>query len=107
MRFYEFSPAEPALQRQAQPKKNTRVSPPAPPTTSPETTVQPRALLRRKAQDKLTAQITKSAQNLTPTQDDLVIAFTRFSDAQRKADAEFKEKRTATAAAAAASKNKG
>ncbi len=89
MRFYEFSPAEPAIKasrrltQSATPQRSHAASPPA---------LIPQAVLHQQAQAKLTSQIAKSAQNVTPNQDDMAIAFARYAQAQRQADTDFEQR---------------
>ena len=97
MRFYEFSPQpnRPVLKisQQAQPQAAT--SPNTTPTpsqlnTASQTTepirAYPRAYQHERIQNKLTADIAKSAQTVKPSEDDIVIANMRYARAQRAAD---------------------
>ena len=97
MRFYEFAPQpnRPVLKISQQPQAatspNTTPTPfprNTPPTaTAPESIkVYPRAWQHERIQNKLAANIAKSAQTVAPTEDDIVIANMRYADAQRAAD---------------------
>ena len=97
MRFYEFAPQpnRPVLkisqQAQATTRANTTptVSPsntaPTPQTTEP-IKVFPRAWQHERIQNKLAADIAKSAQTVKPSADDLALASMRYAEAQRAAD---------------------
>ncbi len=99
MRFYEFAPQpnRPVLKisQQAQPQAAT--SPNTTPTAFPSNTattptapepvkVYPRAYQHELIQNKLAADIAKSAQTVKPSEDDIVFANMRYADAQRAAD---------------------
>ena len=99
MRFYEFAPQpnRPVLKisQQAQPQAAT--SPNTTPTAFPSNTaptptapesikVYPRAWQHERIQNKLAADIAKSAQTVKPSEDDIVIANMRYAEAQRAAD---------------------
>jgi hypothetical protein len=99
MRFYEFAPQpnRPVLKisQQAQPQAVTSANTtptPFPSNTAPtsQTTepirAYPRAYQHERIQNKLAADIAKSAQTVAPTEDDIVIANMRYADAQRAAD---------------------
>ena len=97
MRFREFAtPARPVLKISQQ--ANTPATPL--PKNTPSTTaapepvrVYPRQWQRAWLQKYLAAQMARSAQTLTPTDDDIAIAMLRYGEAQRQADAEY-ERRT-------------
>ena len=102
MRFYEFAlqPNRPVLKisQQAQPQATTiaNTSPTAFPSNTaqtPQTTepikVFPRAWQHERIQNKLAADIAKSAETVKPTEDDIVIANMKYADAQRAADEAF------------------
>ena len=99
MRFYEFAPQpnRPVLKisQLAQPQAATRAN--TTPTAFPSNTattptapepvkVYPRAYQHELIQNKLAADIAKSAQTVAPTEDDIVIANMKYADAQRAAD---------------------
>ena len=98
MRFYEFAlqPNRPVLKisQQAQSavtRANTTPTPfPSNTATTPQTTepirVYPRAWQHEQIQNKLAADIAKSAQTVKPSEDDIAIANMRYSEAQRAAD---------------------
>ena len=99
MRFYEFAPQpnRPVLKisQQAQPQAvtsaNTTPAPSQRNTASTSQTTEPikvfpRAYQHERIQNKLAANIAKSAQTVAPTEDDIVIANMRYADAQRAAD---------------------
>lgn len=103
MRFYEFAPQpnRPVLkisqQAESQAVKKTIAQPAATPTSFPRNTlhiatapepikVYPRAWQRERIQNKLAADIAKSAQTVKPSEDDIAIANMRYADAQRTAD---------------------
>jgi len=92
MRFYEFAPQpnRPVLKisQQAQPQTATSAytTPPAFPSSTaptPQTTepiqVYPRAWQHERIQNKLAADIAKSAVTAKPTEDDIVIANMRYA----------------------------
>jgi len=92
MRFVEFAPqAKPVTSR---PVANT---PPTPlPTNTPPTAVSPepikvypRAWQHEWVQRYLSAQMAKDAQTNTPTELDMVKAFTIHAQAQRQADTDY------------------
>ena len=93
MRFYEFAPQpnRPVLKisQQAQPAATPTAFPsntaPTPQTTEP-IRAYPRAWQRERIQNKLAADIAKSAQTVKPSEDDIVIANMRYAQAQRAAD---------------------
>ena len=99
MRFYEFAPQpnRPVLKisQQAQPQAATsaNTTPTALPSntattpTAPEPVkVYPRAYQHERIQNKLAADIAKSAQTVKPSEDDIVIANMKYAEAQRAAD---------------------
>jgi hypothetical protein len=99
MRFYEFAPQpnRPVLkisqqaQTQAVKDANTTPAPSQRNTAStPQTTepikVFPRAWQHERIQNKLAADIAKSAETVKPTEDDIVIANMKYARAQRAAD---------------------
>jgi len=99
MRFYEFAsiPNRPVLKisQQAQPQTATSAnttptafpSSIAPTAVAPESIkVLPRAYQHERIQNKLAADIAKSAQTVIPSEDDIVIANMRYARAQRAAD---------------------
>ncbi len=98
MRFYEFAqPNRPVLKisQQAQPQATTTANTPptafllnaVPTPVAPESIkVYPRAYQHERIQNKLAADIAKSAQTVKPTEDDIVIANMRHAEAQRAAD---------------------
>ncbi len=99
MRFYEFAPQpnRPVLKisQQAQPQAATSAnttptalpSNTAPTPTAPEPIkVYPRAYQHERIQNKLAANIAKSAETVKPTEDDIVIANMKYAEAQRAAD---------------------
>ena len=99
MRFYEFAsqPNRPVLKisQQAQPQTATSAytTPPAFPSNTASTSqttepikVYPRAWQRERIQNKLAADIAKSAQTVKPSEDDLALASMRHARAQRAAD---------------------
>ena len=93
MRFYEFAPQpnRPVLKisQQAQPAATPTPFPTntAPTPTAPESIkVYPRAWQHEWIQKKLAADITKSAQTVKPSADDLALASMRYAEAQRAAD---------------------
>ena len=98
MRFYEFAPQpnRPVLKisQQAQSavtRANTTPTP-FPSNTAPtaQTTepirAYPRAYQHERIQNKLAADIAKSAETVKPTEDDIVIANMKYAEAQRAAD---------------------
>ena len=93
MRFYEFAPQpnRPVLKisQQAQPATIPTPFPsntvPTPQTTEP-IRAYPRAYQHERIQNKLAADIAKSAQTVAPTEDDIAIANMRYAEAQRAAD---------------------
>ena len=103
MRFYEFAtPARPVLkisqQAQVAASANTPATPlpsNTPPTAAaPEPIrVYPRQWQRAWLQKYLAAQMARSAQTIKPTAEDMALAFFRYGEAQRAADAEY-ERRT-------------
>ncbi len=105
MRFYEFAPQpnRPVLKisQQAQPQAATsaHTTPPAFPSNTAPTPqaaelikVFPRAWQHEWIQNKLAADIAKSAQTVKPTEDDIAIANMRYAEAQRAADEAYAEK---------------
>ncbi len=98
MRFYEFAqPNRPVLKisQQAQPQATTTANTPptafplnaVPTPVAPESIkVYPRAYQHERIQNKLAADIAKSAQTVEPSADDLALASMRFAQAQRAAD---------------------
>jgi hypothetical protein len=101
MRFYEFAPQpnRPVLKisQQAQSaatRANTTPTPfpsnaaPTAQTTEP-IRAYPRAYQHERIQNKLAADIAKSAETVKPTEDDIVIANMKYADAQRAADEAF------------------
>ncbi len=102
MRFYEFAPQpnRPVLKisQQAQPQAVTSAN--TTPTAFPSNTAQtavapepikvyPRAYQHERIQNKLAADIAKSAQTVKPTEDDIVIANMKYAQAQRAADESY------------------
>jgi hypothetical protein len=98
MRFYEFAqPNRPVLKisQQAQPQTATsanttpiafqRNTAPIPQAVEP-VKVYPRAYQHERIQNKLAADIAKSAQTIKPSEDDIVIANMHYAEAQRAAD---------------------
>ena len=105
MRFYEFAtPARPVLKisQQAQASANTPATP-IPQNTPPTAVsaepvhVYPRQWQRAWLQRYLAAEMARSAQTVKPTEDDKALAFFRYGEAQRQADADY-ERRTGKAA---------
>ena len=103
MRFYEFAPQpnRPVLKisQQAQPQATTNTPPTAFPSNTAPTPqaaepvkVFPRAWQHEWMQNKLAADIAKSAQTVKPTEDDIAIANMRYAEAQRAADEAYAEK---------------
>jgi hypothetical protein len=93
MRFYEFAPApnRPVLKISQQATTNTTPTPfPSNTAPTPQTAesikVYPRAYQHERIQNKLAADIAKSAQTVNPSEDDIVIANMRYAEAQRAAD---------------------
>ena len=99
IRFYEFAPQtnHPVFEisQQAQPQAATsaNTTPTALPSntattpTAPEPVkVYPRAYQHERIQNKLAADIAKSAQTVKPSEDDIVIANMKYAEAQRAAD---------------------
>ena len=99
MRFYEFAPQpnSPVLKisQQAQPQaaislNTTPTAFPSNTASTPQTTepirAYPRAYQHERIQNKLAADIAKSAQTVKPTEDDIVIANMKYAEAQRAAD---------------------
>ena len=102
MRFYEFAlqPNRPVLKisQQAQPQAatSTNTTPTALPSntvptpTAPESIkVYPRAWQHERIQNKLAADIAKSAHTTKPSEDDIVIANMKYAEAQRAADEDY------------------
>ena len=93
MRFYEFAPQpnRPVLNisQQAQPSA-TPTAFPSNTAQTPQTTepirAYPRAFQHKLIQNKLVADIAKSAQTVKPSEDDIVIANMKYAEAQRAAD---------------------
>ncbi len=92
MRFNEFAePNSPLLkisqraQPAATPTSFQRNTVPTPQTTEP-IKVYPRAWQHEWIQNKLAADIAKSAQTVKPSADDLALASMRYAEAQRAAD---------------------
>lgn len=92
MRFYEFSPAEPAMKASPRPTQRSVRTAPQEPPPAPQTALIPEAVLHQQAQAKLLSQIAKSAQNVIPNHDDMAIAFARYAQAQRQADTDFAQR---------------
>ena len=93
MRFREFAtPARPVLKISQQ--ANTPATP-LPTNTAPTAApaepirVYPRQWQRAWLQKYLAAQMARSAQTIKPTADDMVLAFFRYGEAQRQADAAY------------------
>jgi hypothetical protein len=99
MRFYEFAPQpnRPVLKISQQAQTQATTSPNTTPTAFPSNTaptptapesikVFPRAWQHERIQNKLAADIAKSAQTVKPSEDDIVIANMKYADAQRAAD---------------------
>lgn len=92
MRFYEFSPAEPAIKASRRPTQRTERNVAHELRSAPQAPLIPQAVLHQQAQAKLASQIAKSAQNVTPNHDDMAIAFARYAQAQRQADTDFEQR---------------
>ena len=98
MRYYEFAtPARPIL-KISQPAQAAGANTPATPlpsNTQPTATpaepirVYPRAWQREWLQRYLAARMAQSAQTITPTADDMAIAFFKYGEAQSAADADY------------------
>ena len=99
MRFYEFAPQpnRPVLKISQQAQQQAATSPNTTPTPFPSNTppapvppepvkVYPRAYQHELIQNKLAADIAKSAETVKPTEDDIVIANIKYAEAQRAAD---------------------
>ncbi len=97
MRFYEFAQQlnRPVLKisQQVQPQATTNTPPTAVSSNTAQTAVAPepikvypRAYQHERIQNKLAADIAKSAQTVKPSEDDIVIANMKYADAQRAAD---------------------
>ena len=98
MRFYEFAQSNrPVLKISQQSNQQSATSPNTLPTPFPRNTaptpqaaepvkVYPRAWQHEWIQNKLAADIAKSAQTVKPSEDDIVIANMRYAEAQRAAD---------------------
>ena len=102
MRFYEVAPHphRPVLKISQQAQQQAATSPITSPTAFPSNTAQtpqttepikvfPRAWQHERVQNKLAADIAKSAETVKPTEDDLVIANMKYADAQRAADEDY------------------
>ena len=100
MRYYEFAiPAKPILKisQQKQALANTPTTPPptnTQPTPAPTAPIKvyPRAWQRDWLQRHLAAQMAKNAQTITPTSDDIAIAYFKYGQAQSAADSEYEQK---------------
>ena len=99
MRFYEFAPqpnrpvlkiSQQAHQQSATMANTTPTAFPSNTVPTPQTTepirAYPRAYQHERIQNKLAADIAKSAQTVAPTEDDIVIANMKYAQAQRAAD---------------------
>ena len=99
MRFYEFAPqpnrpvlkiSQQAHQQSATRANTTPTAFPSNTAPTPQTTepirAYPRAWQRERIQNKLAADIAKSAQTVKPSEDDIAIANMRHARAQRAAD---------------------
>jgi hypothetical protein len=99
MRFYEFAPQpnRPILKISQQAQSQAAASANTIPTSFPCNTAStsqttepirfyPRAYQHERIQNKLAADIAKSAETVKPTEDDIVIANMRYAQAQRAAD---------------------
>ena len=99
MRFYEFAPQpnRPVLKISQQAHQQSATSLNTTPAAFPSNTAQtpqstepirayPRAWQHERIQNKLAADIAKSAQTVAPTEDDIVIANMKYAEAQRAAD---------------------
>ena len=102
MRYYEFaSTAKPILKISQQAQAAGANTPPTPlpsntaPTPVPAEPVRvyPRAWQREWLQRYLAAEMAQSAQTITPTADDIAIAYFKYGEAQSAADADY-ERRT-------------
>jgi hypothetical protein len=102
MRYYEFATqAKPILKISQQAQAAAANTPPTPlprntaPTPAPAEPVKvyPRAWQREWLQRYLAAKMARSAQTITPTADDMAIAFFKYGEAQSAADADY-ERRT-------------
>ena len=100
MRFYEFAPQpnRPVLkisqQAQSRDSSNTPATPlpqNTPPNTTPAEPIRVYAKQWQRAwlQKYLAAQIARSTQTITPTADDMALAFFRYGEAQSEADADY------------------
>lgn len=92
MRFYEFSPAEPAIKASRRPTQRTERMAPQELRPAPQTPLLPQSVLHQQAQAKIASRIAKSAQNVTPNHDDMAIAFASYAQAQRQADTDFAQR---------------
>jgi hypothetical protein len=98
MRFYEFAiPARPVL-KISQPGKASAANTPStplprntPPTQAPAEPIKvyPSAWQHEWVQKYLAAKMARDAQTITPTEDDIAIAFMRYADQQRAADEQY------------------
>ena len=93
MRFYEFAPQpnRPVLKISQQAQPSATPTPfPSNAASTPHTTepikVYPRAWQRERIQNKLAADIAKSAQTVKPTEDDIIITNMKYAEAQRASD---------------------
>ena len=105
MRFYEFAtqPNRPVLKISQQSHPQAAITANTPPTAFPGNTaptpqasepikVYPRAWQHEWIQNKLAADIAKSAQTVEPSANDLALASIRYAEAQRTADDAYAEK---------------
>ena len=101
MRFYEFAPAKPILKiSQQQQARQTELLSNTPPTPWPQNTqptpaprsikVYPDQWQHQWVQKYLAAKIAKNAQTVQPSDEDITKAFMLSSEAQRKADQDYK-----------------
>lgn len=104
MRFHEFAPVpKPVLkisqQKQALHAQQQKQRPATPwpvnkhPTTAPTSVnVTPEQWKDQWVQKYLAARIAQDAQTVQPSEEDIVKAYMRYSDAQRKADQEYADR---------------
>jgi hypothetical protein len=101
MRFYEFAPAKPILKiSQQQQARQTELLSNTPPTPWPQNTqptpaprsvkVYPDQWQHQWVQKYLAAKIAQNAQTVQPSDEDITKAFMLSSEAQRKADQDYK-----------------
>lgn len=101
MRFYEFAPAKPILKiSQQQQARQTELLSNTPPTPWPQNTqptpaprsvkVYPDQWQHQWVQKYLAAKIAQNAQTVQPSDEDITKAFMLSTEAQRKADQDYK-----------------